>query len=124
MNIDSWFFIFLLLVGSIFTLVGLITYVFPPKKINYIYGYRTNNSMKSKERWRFAQHYSSKLMLKYGIFLMMISCLGLFISISETIDFYIGIMFSLFPIFLLFLKTEKAIKTKFPENEDGFANNS
>lgn len=116
MNTESWFFTLLILVGSIFTVVGLITYFFPPKKVNYIYGYRTNSSMRSHERWRFAQNYSSKLMIKYGIFILLISCLGLFVSISETIDFYIGILLSLFPIVLLFIKTEKAIKTKFREN--------
>lgn len=116
MNTQSWFFSLLILVGSIFTVVGLITYFFPPKKVNYIYGYRTNSSMKSHERWRFAQKYSTKLMVIYGIVMMMISCLGLFVSFSETIDFYIGVLLSMFPVVLLFLKTEKAIKTKFPEN--------
>ena len=125
MNTESWFFTFLILIGGIFTAVGMITYIFPPKKINYIYGYRTNSSMKSQERWRFAQQYSSVLMIKYGILLLGIACLGLFFSISESIDFYIGIALSLFPIVLLFLNTEKAIKTKFPENKDAeFKSNS
>lgn len=118
MNTQSWFFSFLILVGTIFTVVGLVTYIFPPKKINYIYGYRTNSSMKSYERWRFAQRYSRRLMVIYGIVMMMISCLGLFYSISETVDFYIGISISLFPIILLFIKTEKAIKNKFPDNKE------
>lgn len=113
MNTDSWFFSLLILVGGIFTVTGMITYIFPPKKVNYIYGYRTNRSMKSSERWKFAQNYSRKLMIKYGISMLVISCLGLFVSISERVDFYIGLTLPLLSTVLLFVKTEKALKTKF-----------
>ena len=117
MNTDSWFFTLLILVGSIFTASGMITYIFPPKRVNYIYGYRTSSSMKSHERWKFAQSYSRKLMIKYGISMLVISCLGLFVSISETVDFYIGLILPLLSTVFLFIKTEKALKIKFPDNK-------
>lgn len=34
--------------GVIFILMGLIMYIFPPKKINGLYGYRTSSSMESR----------------------------------------------------------------------------
>lgn len=116
MNTESAFFSILILIGGVFTVVGMITTVFPPKKINFLYGYRTNSSMKSQERWDFAQAYSSKLMLLSGVFLMLISCLGLFFSISETVDFFSGMTLLLLSIAFLIYNTEKAIKTKFPKN--------
>ena len=41
----------LFLSGGIFYLVALVLSKFPPKKINYFYGYRTKASMKSQESW-------------------------------------------------------------------------
>ena len=113
MNTDSWFFSLLILVGGVFTVAGMITYIFPPKKVNSLYGYRTNRSMKSYKRWKFAQSYSRKLMIKYGISMMVISCLGLFVSISEKVDFYLGLALPLLSTVLLFVKTEEALKDKF-----------
>lgn len=56
-----------LLVGPIFTLAGLALWLKPPKKVNPIYGYRTKRSMSSQSRWDFAQVYSGKLLLRFGL---------------------------------------------------------
>ena len=53
--------------------VGLIFWKFPPKKINGIYEYRTTRSMKSQAAWNFAQRYSSKIMIMFGIVLLALS---------------------------------------------------
>ena len=116
MNTESSFFTLLILIGGIYTFVGFISYIFPPRKINYLYGYRTSSSMKSQERWDFAQAYSTKLMIVLGVITMIISCLGLFIVFSDTIDFYIGFSLFIFSIVFLFFKTERALKIKFPES--------
>ena len=55
----------LLLVGIVFILAGSIMYVFPPKKINSFYGYRTASSMQSQQKWNFAQTYSAKLTILF-----------------------------------------------------------
>ena len=52
----------LLSFGIVFTIVGLIEYVFPPKSRNQK-GYRTKNSLKSQEHWNFAQKHSAKLIV-------------------------------------------------------------
>lgn len=51
----------------IFTVVGVVFWMYPPKKINEFYGYRTTRSRKSQEAWDFAQRYSAKLMTILGL---------------------------------------------------------
>ena len=116
MNTESSFFTLLILIGGIYTIVGFLSYIFPPRKINYLYGYRTSSSMKSQELWKFAQAYSTKLMIFLGLILVVISVFGLLITFSGTIDFYIGFSLFILSIVFLFYKTERALKEKFPEN--------
>lgn len=52
--------------GIIVVLVGIMFLLFPPKKINRLYGYRTKASMKSQEAWDVAQKCSAKMMLVFG----------------------------------------------------------
>lgn len=58
--------------GVIVVLVGIIFWVFPPKKINGHYGYRTKASMKSQEAWDVAQKCSAKMMLVFGILCLVV----------------------------------------------------
>ena len=51
----------------IFLVVGVVFWMYPPKKINEFYGYRTTRSRKSQEAWDFAQRYSAKLMTVLGL---------------------------------------------------------
>ncbi len=50
----------------ILTVVGIVLWMYPPKKINEFYGYRTTRSRKSQEAWDFAQRYSAKLLTMFG----------------------------------------------------------
>jgi uncharacterized membrane protein len=102
-----------LLCGVIFMITGSIVYFFPPKKINYLYGYRTTASMQSQERWDFAQKFSSVQMIKGGVFLMVISFFGLLIPINEDAKFIIGIILAILPCIYIFRTTEKEIKQRF-----------
>src|SRR5690606_36630467 len=80
----------LLCVGIVFILAGVILYVFPPKKINGLYGYRTQTSMQSQKKWDFAQTYSAKIMVLTGfIFTLIAPSKGLF-KPNESIDLAIG----------------------------------
>lgn len=113
MTTDNSLFFMPLLVGSIFFIVGFLMYQFPPTDINYLYGYRTTNSMKSKERWDFAQVYSAKLIIYCGVFLMLFSVVSLLFSVTETKGVLIGSVAIFASIAVLIYKTEKAIKQKF-----------
>ena len=53
-------------------MIALLFQKFQPKKINWIYGYRTQRSMRNQTIWRAANAYASKTMVKvclYGFLL-------------------------------------------------------
>jgi len=106
----------LLLMGVIFVLVGSILYKFPPKKINVVYGYRTTASMKSIERWNFAQQFSSVRLMQIGIIMMAISFLKMVFKLENEMLISLFVLFS--SILFLLLSTENAIRNKFPSNVD------
>lgn len=101
------------LVGSVFLLAGILMFVFPPKKINYLYGYRTTSSMKNLERWNFAQKLSSKLLMVFGIILLITGIIGLFFFSDQNVINTIGIVETILLAIFLFVKTEFDLKKKF-----------
>lgn len=62
-----------LLFGAVLIIAGIILSLFPPKKINSLYGYRTSRSMRNKKNWDLANKYSSRLMIIFGIVILFIS---------------------------------------------------
>lgn len=101
------------LVGSVFLFAGILMFVFPPKKINYIYGYRTRSSMKNIDRWNFAQKLSSKLLMMCGILLLITWITGMIFSPGQGVMNMIGIGETILLIIFLFIKTEFELKKKF-----------
>lgn len=99
--------------GVFFIILGYILLKFPPKKINYIYGYRTSQSMKSKDRWDFAQSYSSKEMIKLGIALLIIGGLMLLFDLEEKNMVIIFTVCIIILFAILFFRTEKELKRNF-----------
>ncbi len=103
--------------GLIFVVTGFVMLKFPPKKINYFYGYRTANSMKNQARWDFAQTYSAKEMIKYGWVLLLISLVGIIFQPEKGAETLIGtgVMIFIFMVIViaLIMKVEKEIKNKF-----------
>ncbi len=104
------------LVGIIFMIAGMIQYLFAPKKINSLYGYRTKSSMQSEGRWHFAQKYSAIKLIAVGLFLLIISMLPLVVEMNETLQIVIQPGIILLGTVYLFYSTEKALKTRFPKN--------
>ena len=101
------------LVGIIFFVIGIFMYIFPPKKINLLYGYRTKNSMKTQEHWDFSQKCAAIKMTKSGVWLLLISLTGFIIPFSIKNELIIGISFVFILSAYLIINTEKAIKSKF-----------
>ena len=100
----------LLLVGIIFILAGAIMYVFPPKKINGLYGYRTASSMQNQQKWDFAQTYSAKIMMLTGlIFTLIAPSKGLF-KTNESADLAIGMFCMIVGSILMIVVVEKALR--------------
>lgn len=113
MNIENSAFIVCSLCGFIFSVAGTIVWYFPPKEINALCGYRTTNSMKSKERWDFAQKYSAKEMIKWGVLFLLIAVIVLIIDPEDSIGVIATLILLALTCISLFLKTEKAIKNRF-----------
>jgi uncharacterized membrane protein len=63
---ELFFWIFGLLIPLVITVMGFAFTLRPPKKINYIYGYRTVRSMASKEAWDYAHSIGGSVWLKLG----------------------------------------------------------
>jgi len=113
LNISSAIFKILLIVGGVYFAAGLIMALIPPRKINWFYGYRTNSSMKSQARWDFAQNYSARQLVRWGLILVAVSLIGLIIELDKIIELIISIVFIAISIFYLFRQTEMAIKREF-----------
>ncbi len=106
-------FIIGLSVGVLFLLVSIMILKFPPKKINGWYGYRSTSSMKSQERWDFAQIYSSQLMLKVAFGMMATGFVGMMIRTSEEMGTAIALGVMIVLLAVMIYKTEAAIHKKF-----------
>ncbi|ESU24162.1 hypothetical protein FEDK69T_05970 [Flavobacterium enshiense DK69] len=103
-----------LLCGIIFMIAGLVMYLFPPKKINSLYGYRTSSSMKSQQTWDFAQRFSAIKLLQIGAVLGLLTFLQPFFGFEKESQTIIGIALTLAAVLSLLMLTERAIKNKFP----------
>lgn len=101
-------------VSTVFLITGFITYKFPPKKINYLYGYRTNASMKTQERWDFAQKYSSTQMIITALKLVVLSMILPWFNSNFKTNLFLQIVLIIVALGFMFYKIEKAIKINFP----------
>lgn len=98
------------LIGAIFILAGLVMLIFPPKKINSLYGYRTPSSMKNIENWNFAQKLSGKLLLIAGFLLLSIGVGGIVFNFNEkAIDSFGLVSMVIFAVIVIII-TEIKIK--------------
>jgi uncharacterized membrane protein len=101
------------LAAPIFIGMGIISKKFPPRHINSVYGYRTSRSMKSQERWDFAQSYSANEMIKLGSLLLLTSLFGLALNLSEWLEIALGFGLMIAMVIVFVIRTEKAIQNKF-----------
>ena len=77
--------LFYFLTGIIVTILGIIFYLYPPKKINHLYGYRTKRSMRNQETWDAANRYSTVLMILAGILTIISGIICLLLGASVLI---------------------------------------
>lgn len=103
-------------VGIIFIIAGILTFIFPPKTINRLYGYRTKTSMKNQQTWDFAQVYVAKKMVVIGLIMLLLSINFIVIDFTENQIVIIGLIIICFSIAYLFLKTENAILRTFKDS--------
>lgn len=119
------FWIFMLAMGLLFPaimiLFGAVFTKAAPKRINYIFGYRTELSMKNRDTWEFAHKYIGKLWFRFGLLLIPITVVPMLFVIgnSENVVATVGLIVSfvntvtlIVPIFF----TEKALNRTFDKD--------
>ena len=111
-------YMYVLSVNGLLLFFSIVFYFFPPKKINSLYGYRTNRSMLNEDIWNFANMSFNKTFLRYSTFSFIAAIVFVFITNVEI---------SWQPMVLLILtlavsviKTEQTLSKNF--NEDGKRN--
>ena len=87
--------------------------MFPPKKINWIYGYRTSSSTRNQDTWDTANNYSAKIMIIKGIVLIIIGLLSFLLPDMGRIGTLIGLGLVIASIIILAVKTEKHLDKLF-----------
>ena len=97
------------LTGVVFVIAGVVMLKRPPKEINSLYGYRTPNSMKDQESWNYAQAYSAKEMIRLGIFLTLVSSMGIWYKPGIGVSAILTFALLTCTILLLFIRVERAI---------------
>lgn len=103
-----------LLCGFCFLLTAAVMKLFPPKKINSLYGYRTARSMASDEQWQFAQSYSTVRMFEVALFLLLFGVIAEMSDWTPETKMASGSIASLIVIIYMIWRTEYALKRKFP----------
>ena len=92
-----------------------------PKEINYIFGYRTNMSMKNKDTWDFAHKYIGKLWFYLGLILVPITVIPMLLVIGNNEDTIsmVGSIICIVALVVLnvsIIPTERALKKTFDKD--------
>ena len=119
------FWIFMLATGLLFPalmiLFGAVFMKTAPKKINYVFGYRTDMSMKNRKTWEFAHKYMGKLWFRFGFLLIpitvipMLFVLGNSENVVATVGLIVGFVNTVTLIVPIFF-TEKALNKAFDKD--------
>ena len=112
MNFNDPISMLLLLAASCFLLLGLFMIMFPSKKIDSFFGYRSKRSKFNKRKWDFAQHYSSRRMIESGFLTLGLSFGSQFVDIQLPLwsQMLIVGFTLLFTVANVFLRTEFHLK--------------
>ena len=119
------FWIFMLVMDLLFPVIMIVMGRYfmktSPEEINYIFGYRTNMSMKNKDTWDFAHKYIGKLWFYLGLLLIPITVIPMLFVLGGTEDVVgtmgciicvIALIILIVPIF----PTERALKMNFDKD--------
>ena len=119
------FWIFMLAMNLLFSLIMIVMGRYfmkkSPKEINYIFGYRTNMSMKNKDTWDFAHKYFGRRWFRLGWLLIPISVIPMLFVIGKGEDIIgtVGMVVMVIDLILLIapiFPTERALKKIFDKD--------
>lgn len=111
---NVFLFIASILVPFVQSLIGLRMWRNPPKKVNWVYGYRTSRSMKSPEAWDYANRRCGELWVRMGLVIGVVSALvaTLFWHRLETVSLWLC-GFQLLFLFLTIPTVERDLERRF-----------
>ena len=105
--------IILLLTGLLSALTGYILRKYPPKSINWFYGYRTRRAMKGQDQWDFAQKLAGREMIRSGLLLAVLGIAGAWLPLSDEAAVAVALVPIIFFAFLPVVRVEAALKKHF-----------
>lgn len=95
-------------VGIILVIIGAAFTLFPSKKINALYGYRSVKAEETTELWQYAQRVSGRYFLLFGA---LMAAIGWVLRVTGNTNFFlIEMMLLVFPIMPIFLLTEQQLR--------------
>ncbi len=96
---------------ALLLITAAIFYLFPPRRINYWYGYRTSYSMQNQEIWDYANKTAANYFFLFSLILLFIDLILLLINDDE-----LGLIISLFALvcgsLITIILIEKKIRAK------------
>ena len=92
-------------------LLGWLLKKFPPKKINHLYGYRTQRSMKNQASWEAANTYSTLVFFKISLYSFFIPVVLYFLF--PQLNVLITIITNTLLLLYVLYATEKYLKSRF-----------
>ena len=92
-------------------LLGWLLKKFPPKKINHLYGYRTQRSMKNQAIWEVANTYSTLVFFKISLYSFFIPVVLYFLF--PQLNVLITIITNTLLLLYVLYATEKYLKSRF-----------
>jgi len=119
----EWGIILLVVLVMAATMIGfgLYFYLAGPKKINFIFGYRTPMSMKNLDTWKFGNAYAGRCMWATGAVLLVgsLATLLAIMNAAETTIRTVGIIIIIAHAVMIFgsiISTEIALRKNFDRN--------
>ena len=99
--------------GLLLAASGGILLRYPPKNINWLYGYRTRRSMKDQQRWDFAQKYSARELIRTGVIMVLVGLAGVWIHADPVFVSFLSLPVLLGLTGVAIWRTEAALRQTF-----------
>ncbi len=100
-----------LITGALFLGASLMMKIWPPKKINSFYGYRTPRSMKNQLAWDDANAFSADLLMWSGISTLFAQLIS-YLTIGDHASLLVSVGYFLVAIIVTVVLTEKRLIRK------------
>jgi len=111
--------LFLITAGTqaVFVFAGWLILKYPPDSANGLYGYRTNRSMKDPQLWKAGNRFAADIMIKLGLWCIIISVVFLLITSSQTVWIFWMLASSVGIAGIAVFKTEQFLKKEDQSNQ-------